>query len=150
MSARINEKIEEIRGYLDFLESHVPSSLEEYKQSLETKAICERYCEKIIEALVDLAFLFFKEEIIRKDKNIITPKEDTEIFKLLNRKNIISADLSEKLIEAKGMRNIIAHEYGKIDDSIVFKAVSEELEYNVEDFIRAIENTLDKEKENGN
>jgi uncharacterized protein YutE (UPF0331/DUF86 family) len=35
----------------------------------------------------------------------------------------IDKRLSSKLKEAKGMRNIIAHEYGNIDDKIVFKSM---------------------------
>jgi uncharacterized protein YutE (UPF0331/DUF86 family) len=34
------------------------------------------------------------------------------------------------------MRNIIAREYGKIDDEIVFHSITEELEKDVTDLIR--------------
>ena len=36
------------------------------------------------------------------------------------------------------MRNIIAHEYGKIDDKIVFEAITEELERDVKEFIKKV------------
>lgn len=44
------------------------------------------------------------------------------------------------------MRNIIAHEYGKIDDAIVFHAVTEELITDVRNFLEKIEEGLDKNK----
>jgi len=37
------------------------------------------------------------------------------------------------------MRNIIAHEYGEIDDEIVFNAITEELIKDVGEFIKGIE-----------
>ncbi len=138
MKERINDKIAEIEEFLDFLMERVPSSLEEYKLNLEKKAICERYAEKIIEALVDLTFLAIKH------LNIEIPAEvtDTEIFDLLADKKVITKKISEKLREAKGMRNIIAHEYGVIDDEIVYEAVSSELEKDARDFIKAIKLVL--------
>ncbi|MBW2995234.1 DUF86 domain-containing protein, partial [Candidatus Woesearchaeota archaeon] len=84
---------------------------------------------KIIEAVVDLAFL------IIKDKGLKIPEEDKEAFDILSSENVISKELAEKLKDAKGMRNIIAHEYGKIDDEIVFHSITEELEKDITDFI---------------
>ena len=65
-----------------------------------------------------------------------------EIIQLLKEKGIINNILSKNLQAAKGMRNIIAHEYGKIDDEIVFEAVTEELGKDVKEFIKCIEKRL--------
>lgn len=142
MKERIKDKIAEIEEFLEFLYNRIPKTLEEYKVNLEKKAICERYIEKIIEAIVDLAFL------IRKYLNIPIPEEitDTEILDLLATKKIISENLAKKLQDAKGMRNIIAHEYGKIDDEIIFNALSNELENDVKEFITKIKENLEKFK----
>ena len=40
------------------------------------------------------------------------------------------------------MKNLIAHQYGRINDEIVFKAVTEDLEKDVEEFIKAVEKVL--------
>ncbi len=142
MKERINDKIKEIEEFLGFLLQRVPESLEEYKKNRDKKAICERYSEKIIEAIVDLAFIFFKEEIAEKDKKVRMAESDTEIFEILFEKNIISERLCKKLKEAKGMRNWIAHEYGKIDDEIVYNSIKNELEKEVEEFIDSIKSCL--------
>jgi uncharacterized protein YutE (UPF0331/DUF86 family) len=81
---------------------------------------------------VDLAFLLIK---LNKLK---IPNEDTEAFLILAEKNIISLNLAEKFKQAKGMRNIIAHEYGKVDDELVFEAITTELVKDVRDFLREI------------
>ena len=134
MNERINDKIEEIEEYLSELEELVPSDLEEYKSNKTTKAACERYVEKIIEGVVDLAFL------AAKHLKIEIPEQttDKDIFELLVKNNIISQELSKKLQEAKGMRNILAHEYGKIDDEIVFNSLKNELPDDTKDFTKSI------------
>ena len=132
MSKRIIDKIEEIEGYLQELNEIVPLNFEEYKSYFVKKAVCERYFEKIIEAVVDLAFLTIKE------KEFQAPEEDKEAFDILFGENIISRELSERIKDAKGMRNVIAHEYGKVDDEMVFNAVSEELPKDASGFVRII------------
>ena len=76
--------------------------------------------------------------MIIKDKGFKVPEEDKEAFDILAQEEVISNLLAIKLKDAKGMRNIIAHEYGKIDDKIVFKSIIEDLEKDVQDFIRSI------------
>ena len=132
---RIKEKIEEIEGYLSELSDIIPGNFEKYKE-IKTKAACERYFEKIIGAVVDLSFLLIKE------KGFKIPEEDKAAFDILSEERIISREISEKLKEAKGMRNIIAHEYGKIDDEIVFHSITEELEKDVSEFIKSVKEVL--------
>lgn len=131
---RTKDKIKEIEKYSTELFSTIPANLEleNYKKDFRIKAICERYFEKIIEATVDLAFLMIK------DNKLKIPEEDTEAFDILANGNIISSELAQKLKEAKGMRNIIAHEYGKIDDEIVFHSITDELEKDVKELIKDI------------
>ena len=59
---RIKDKIKEIEEFLSQLKDIVPSNLEEYKADIEKKAACERYVEKVIEAVTDLAFLIIKQK----------------------------------------------------------------------------------------
>ncbi len=127
--SRIEDKISEINKFLEELESIIPSSLEEYQSSLEKKAACERYVEKIVEAATDLAFL------IIKDRKLRLPQDDTDAFNVLLDSKVIDKDLAAKLKNAKGMRNIISHQYGNIDDEIVFESIAKELGRDVGEFI---------------
>ena len=132
MNERIDDKISKIEDYLSELLEIIPDNIEEYKRNLKEKAACERYFEKIVEAVVDLAFLIIRE------KDLGIPESDKEAFDILVRNNLISKELASRLKEAKGMRNVIAHEYGKIDDNLVFYSTKEELENDVKEFIKAI------------
>ena len=130
--SRIDDKIEEIETLLEELESILPADIEEYLSDFKSKAAGERYFERIIEAIVDLAFL------IIKDKKLKIPEEDKQVFDILCEEKIISKDLVDRLKEAKGMRNVIAHEYGTIDDSLVFHSLTEELIKDAQEFIKQI------------
>jgi uncharacterized protein YutE (UPF0331/DUF86 family) len=131
---RIKEKIKEIERFIEELYDNIPSNMEMefYKKDIKTKAICERYVEKIIEAIEDLSFLMIN------FKELKYPEEEKEIFDILKDNKIISENLSKKLKDAKGMRNFIAHQYGKIDDEIIFNSVTEELENDTKEFIKVI------------
>ncbi len=67
-----------------------------------------------------------------------TPESEIEAFDILAKENVIPRDLAERLQDAKRMRNIIAHEYGEIDDKTVFYALEEELEQDSKAFIKAV------------
>ena len=129
---RSDDKIEEIEKYLEELESVLPNSLDNYIKDFKIRAVCERYFEKIVEAAVDLAF------IVIKEKDMEMPDEDKKSFAILFEAGIISEEISEKMQDAKGMRNIIAHEYGEINDELVFYAVTEELIDDVRKFLEEL------------
>ncbi len=54
---------------------------------------------------------------------------------------------SKKLQKAKSMRNILAHEYGIVDDRIVFLAVTEEIEGDIREFLKSIDDHLQKKED---
>ena len=130
---RIKDKIDELTLYLEQLEEITPTSLKEYKTDITKKAACERFVEKIVESSVDIAFLIIKQ------KKMKIPEDDTDAFNILHDNKILNKDLTDKLKKAKGMRNIIAHQYGKIDDEIIYNTINEELINDIQQFIKAIE-----------
>ena len=138
---RINEKIKEVQEYLEKLDEIKTLTLEEYLRNFKVKLMCERCVEIIIECLTDLAFLVIKE------KKLNTPTDDKQAFDILKEANIISSELAEKLKDAKGMRNILAHEYGKVDDEIVFNAINEELEKDASTLISSLKKYFKEEKD---
>lgn len=129
---RIEEKISEINKYLEELDSLKPASLKEYMNDLKGKAACERYFEKIIEAVVDLGFM------IVKSKSLEKPEDDSDLFNILEKNGVIDSNLAKKMQEAKGMKNFISHQYGEVNDELVFNSITKELEKDVKLFISAI------------
>ncbi|HLC70810.1 MAG TPA: DUF86 domain-containing protein [Candidatus Nanoarchaeia archaeon] len=133
---RIKDKILEIEEFLNELVEILPSDFNSYDNDFKGKAACERYFEKIVEAATDLAYLMAKEKKLGKTET------DTDVFDLLSKHKIITLILAEKLKDAKGMRNILAHEYGKVDDHLVFAAVTQEIQKDIEEYINQIEKYL--------
>src|SRR3989339_782925 len=79
-----------------------------------------------------------------KEKNLKQPEYEKQVFDILFNNKIISQELSLKLQDAKGMRNIIAHEYGKVDDELIFHSLTEELIIDSYEFIKQIEKVIKK------
>lgn len=129
---RLNSKLKDLEKYLEFLGKSIPNKLKDYEKDNFVKAVCERYFEKIIEATVDTSFL------IVKLRNLRVPLLDESVFSVLAENKIINLKLSEKLSEAKSMRNFIAHQYGGIDDEKVFLSIKEELIPDVKEFLEAV------------
>lgn len=127
--SRIKDKINGVHAYLEELSRIVPSEPGEYKSNNLVKAACERYFEKVIEAITDIAFMV----VVKRKLRI--PEDDIDAFKILLENKIIDEELYKKLKQAKGMRNILAHQYGTINDEIVFEAITEDLEKDAREFI---------------
>jgi uncharacterized protein YutE (UPF0331/DUF86 family) len=125
---KISDKITQINTFLAELDSIAPTDFKEYSSNLEKKAACERYIEKIVEATTDLAFLIIKLKRLRM------PQDDTDAFNVLLENKIIPQELASKLKCAKGMRNILSHQYGNIDDEIVFDSICQ-LDKDMKEFI---------------
>ncbi len=131
--SKINEKINEIQKYLDELMEMVPNTLKEYESDKIVRAACERYFEKVVESVTDLAF------IVITLKKFRVPDDDIDSFRILQENGIIDDELYNRLKDAKGMRNFIAHQYGQINDKLVYEAIIEELEKDVKKFIEIIQ-----------
>lgn len=136
MEKRINDKIEEIEEYLQELNEIIPKNFEEYLSNLEKRLACERIFEKIVGGVIDLAFIF------SRNKEYSSPREEQAIFDILEENKIISKEFARKLKDAKSMKNFIAHEYGKIDDELVFEAITENLEKDIKEFVNLIKRGL--------
>ena len=55
------------------------------------------------------------------------PGSASEMFVLLRDKGILDPELTERMIKAVGLRNLIVHEYGKIDLKMLFATVRNDL-----------------------
>src|SRR3989344_2058823 len=131
--SRVNEKINEIQNYLNELMEMAPNTAEDYESSKIVRAACERYFEKVVESVTDLAF------IVITLKKFRVPDDDIDSFRILEENGIIDDELYNRLKDAKGMRNFIAHQYGQINDKMVYEAIKEELRKDIKKFIEIIQ-----------
>ena len=126
---RVEDKNLEVIEFVDNLEKILPDDYGEYISNLEKRLACERAFEKIVEVVNDLAILLIKE------KGMVLPVDDEGVFDVLAEAEVISKELALKLKDAKGMRNILAHQYGNINDEIDFETIRNEIIKDVKEFL---------------
>jgi uncharacterized protein YutE (UPF0331/DUF86 family) len=56
------------------------------------------------------------------------PASFSEMFYLLEENSYLSEELTEKMVRAVGFRNLLVHEYGKIDLKQVYEIANEHIE----------------------
>ena len=134
---KVDEKINEIQKYLDELMEISPNTLEEYESNKIVRAACERYFEKVVEAVTDLAF------IVITQKKFRIPEDDIDSFRILEENGVIDNELYNRLKDAKGMRNFIAHQYGQINNKLVYEAITEKLDKDIKEFIDKIKEAIE-------
>ena len=72
------------------------------------------------------------------------PGSTAEMFYLLEENDYLSSELTEKMIKAVGLRNLIAHEYGKIDLKQIYE-ISQNDYKDLNTYLVAIFEKLDLE-----
>ena len=117
---RILARIDRLDSYLGELRQIAPADLEAYR-IIEKKRSCERLLQISIECLVDICGL------IVAGLHLGLPEDENDLFEKLERASIISPQLKGTLQRMKGLRNILVHEYGVVDDEIVFEVVQKRL-----------------------
>ena len=117
---RVLAKLDELDGYVGELRAIAPRSIEAYAQ-IEKKRSRERLVQMAVEATLDAC------AILVTGLRLGLPGEEDDLFEKLTRRGAISAEMAEALKRMKGMRNILVHEYGRIDDELVFETVRDRL-----------------------
>ena len=132
----IETKISHIQKYLNLLNRYKKFSQKEIEQNPDLKGALERYLYLAVQATLDLG------EAIISFKEFRRPGAYTEVFYILDEEKLISKDLSEKLVNMTKFRNIIAHDYEKVDFGILYDALQNRL-IDIEAFIYAVREKLD-------
>lgn len=133
---RILAKLDELSGYLGELREIVPASIVEYRM-VEKKRACERLLQIAVECVIDVA------NLLVSGLRLGLPAEENDIFEKLEHNGVISADLVAVLKRMKGCRNILVHEYARVNDEIIFEAVSARLG-DFDDFKREVTGALER------
>jgi len=136
---RLLEKIDELENYLRELEEYLPEQEEDYLNNGLRKRACERTFQLASENLIDICNLIISE------KGFGIPSESKDSIRKLAENQVITASLSTRLEEFVGFRNLLVHQYGRVDDSRSYSFLNMELK----DFYEFIE-IIDRYIENQN
>lgn len=117
---RLLAKLDELDGYLRELRSIAPTRFDEYLR-VEKKRACERLVQVLVEAVIDACALLVA------GLRLGLPGEEDDLFEKLAARGVISPPMAETLRRMKGLRNLLVHEYGRINDELVFETVRQRL-----------------------
>lgn len=129
----IENKISSAKKYLKILKRYKKYSKEEIVKDIDLRGAAERYLYLATQATIDLA------EAVISFKGFRKPTTMSENFYILEEEGIIEQELTEKLIKMVGFRNIVAHDYEKIDYDIMYDILENRLS-DIEEFLKSIEN----------
>lgn len=124
----IENRISSLRKYLKILKGYQKYSRKEIQNNVDIKGMTERYLYLACQATIDLA------EAVIAFKQFRKPTNMSESFDILYEEEIVPSELSEKMVKLVGFRNVIAHDYTKIDYDIVYDVLQNRLE-DIEKFV---------------
>ncbi len=119
---RILTKLDELDGYLGELGQVVPESYARYTESVEKRRACERLLQISIECAIDVCALLVS------GLRLGLPAEEDDLIEKLEQAGLISSEMAKALRTMKGFRNILVHEYGRIDNALVFAMATRRLQ----------------------
>jgi len=131
-SSVIENKISSVKKYLKLLERYKKYSKDEIVKNIDLRGAVERYLYLAAQATIDLA------EAVISFKEFRKPTTMTENFYILEEEGVIRQELAENLVNMVGFRNIVAHDYEKIDYDIMYDVLVNRLK-DIKEFLRAIE-----------
>jgi uncharacterized protein YutE (UPF0331/DUF86 family) len=127
----IENKKSSARKYLKILQRYKKYSKKEIEDDVDIKGALERYLYLAIQSTIDLA------EAIIAYKDFRKPTAMTEAFYILNEEGFIPARLTGELAKMVGFRNIVAHDYERIDYDIVLDVLQNKLK-DIDKFLKEI------------
>jgi len=119
---RIIFLIGEMEKALSVLKEYQEIRKEAFVSDLKSLGSVKYYFMLAIEACVSIC-----NHIIAKER-IGVPESYADCFKMLGDKNIVSRQLSEKLINMAKFRNLLVHLYWKVDDERIYEILHSELD----------------------
>ena len=136
---KILEKLENFQEYMRYLRQLQEEAKSEkmFLADFHLFGNTERYLQLSIQAIIDISHLVIIDLGLRR------PQDNYEAISILFEKKIISEKLTQKLTKMVGLRNILVHEYGKIDRELIYKILQERLG-ELEDFKKQIINFVKK------
>jgi uncharacterized protein YutE (UPF0331/DUF86 family) len=117
---RLLAKLDELDGYLRELRAIAPVRLDEYR-GIEKKRACERLVQISVEAIIDVCAQ------VVAGRRLGLPGEEDDLFEKLLRHGVISESMAGTLRRMKGLRNLLVHEYGRVNDQVVFETIQQRL-----------------------
>ena len=117
---RITDKMDDLEQCLGELEEYLPEGVDVYLGSGMRRRACERAFQLVYENLLDIC------NMIISDEGLGMPRDSRDAVRKLAGHGVISKSLASRLDELIGFRNLIVHQYGRVDDSVAHRCLYNE------------------------
>ena len=114
------ESLKEYRGYLQQLREEVNSE-EQFVADFHLFGNTERYLQLSIQAIIDSTHL------VIIDLDLARPDDNYEAISILHEQHVITGSLAQILTKMVGLRNILVHEYGRIDRKRIYTVLTTQI-----------------------
>lgn len=111
----ILSKISAVRRHLKRIEAKCNVDLEAFRKDLDRQESVLFNLQMAIQNCIDIAAHIISE------KGVGVPGSTNEMFYLLEENGFIKLETTEKLVKAVGFRNLVVHEYVRIELEQVFQ-----------------------------
>ena len=116
-------RLEKLREYFQTLRSVQKNDLHRFKKAPFIHGAAERYLHLSIECLLDIG------NHIIADRGYRKPETYGEILQILAEEGVISEKLFHELEGMAAFRNVLVHDYLKLDLDKVYQVIKERLKY---------------------
>jgi uncharacterized protein YutE (UPF0331/DUF86 family) len=124
-------RVSQIRESVQRLVALAALSEKAFRADKDACAIAERHLQVAIQSVIDIG------NHVVADLDLGTPSDYKEIFVLLARHRLVSKPLAKRLGAMAGMRNVLVHDYMKVDLGLVYHTLTRDLG-DFERFITAV------------
>jgi uncharacterized protein YutE (UPF0331/DUF86 family) len=134
---RILAKLDDLYGYGSELRAILPGDFTTYMGNPTTRRAVERLLQISIECILDIC------NLLVAGHRLGLPSEEEDLFTKLETGGILSSEVVSALRSIRRFRNILVHEYGRINNQIVFTIATRrwpDLEAFTTEVCRAINN----------
>jgi uncharacterized protein YutE (UPF0331/DUF86 family) len=122
----IFRKISMLEEYLKQIAEYRSISIGQYTKDWKTQRVVERTLQMMVETCIDIA------GHIISDMKFRIPTSYADSFSVLAEKGIVGNNLSQSLEKMAKFRNVVVHDYDRVDAEIVIGI----LRKNLDDFIK--------------
>lgn len=119
--AVVTARLERLREYLKILKQVRQTGISEFKNDPLVHGAAERYLQLAIECLLDIG------NHVIADRGLPKPESYSQILPILAREQLIPAATMEQLEGMAAFRNLLVHDYLRLDLERVYQILQEKL-----------------------
>jgi len=115
INSKIGDILDHLRQTIARLRSEGGLSIEEYLSQWKARDVIEREMEKAVQCCIDAGARLIALRGFRR------ARDNHDIFDVLAEQDVLPRPLAAELKDLVGLRNLLAHEYRRIEDEKVFR-----------------------------